>query len=41
MIYIMSIVFPLIAMACSAWVLVAMVCYVMEIQRDIRADKAK
>ena len=39
MIYIMSIMFPLIAIACSLWIVVAMVSYVAEIQRDIKSSK--
>ena len=39
MMYIMTILFPLIAIGCSLWIFTAMVSYVAEIRRDIRADK--
>ena len=41
MIYIMTIIFPLIAIGCSLWILTAMGTYVADIYRDIRADKNK
>ena len=41
MMYLMGIAFPLLAIGCSLWIATAMVTYVLEIQRDIRADKSK
>ncbi len=37
MIYIMSILFPLIAIGCSIWIFIAMIAYVVEIQKDIKS----
>jgi hypothetical protein len=39
MIYIMSVIFPLIAMGCSIWIFIAMISYVSEIRRDIKSHK--
>jgi hypothetical protein len=34
----MAILFPLIAIGCCGWILVAMISYVAEIQRDIKSS---
>ena len=41
MIYIMAILFPLIALGCSIAIFIAMISYVAEIQRDIKSAAKK
>lgn len=37
MIYVLAILFPLIAIGCSAWIFIAMISYVADIQRSNRS----